>query len=67
MTPQKVNNHTMEDLLDSEGDKFSVTKVRRMMIRKFNELKEDLQKQPKESQELTECLKNNLVSHCITI
>jgi hypothetical protein len=38
MTPQKVNNHTIEDLVESEGDEFPVAEVRRM----FNEFKEEL-------------------------
>jgi hypothetical protein len=51
MTPQKVNNRTIEDLVDSEGDEYPVGEVRRMMIGMFNELKEDMQKHLKESQE----------------
>jgi hypothetical protein len=51
MTPQNVTNHTIEDLMDSEGDESPL--VRRMMIRMFNELteelKEDIQKQLNES------------------
>jgi hypothetical protein len=51
MTPQNVANHTIEDLMDSEGDESPL--VRRMMIRMFNELteelKEDIQKQLNES------------------
>jgi hypothetical protein len=48
MTPQKAHNHTIEDLVDSDGDESSFAQVRRMMIRMFNELKvelkEDIQK-----------------------
>jgi hypothetical protein len=45
MTPQKVNNHTIEGLTESEQDESSDAEVRRMMIRMLNELKEDVQKQ----------------------
>jgi hypothetical protein len=31
MTLQKVNNHTTEDLVDSEGNETSVSKFKRMM------------------------------------
>jgi hypothetical protein len=44
MTPQKVNNHTIEDFLDSEEDKSPLAEVRRIMIRMVNEDKEDEQK-----------------------
>jgi predicted ester cyclase len=40
-TPQKPNNHTIKDLVESEGDKSSVAAFRKMMIRMFNELKEE--------------------------
>jgi hypothetical protein len=64
MTPQKAHNHTIEDLVDSEGEESPVTEVRRMMIRMFNELKvelkEDIQKQFNESQENTGLKKKNL-------
>jgi hypothetical protein len=33
MTPQKAHNHTIEDLVDSEGDKSPLTAVRRMIRR----------------------------------
>jgi succinate dehydrogenase/fumarate reductase flavoprotein subunit len=39
MTPQKINNHTIEDLVHSERDESPVAQVRRMMIRMVNELK----------------------------
>jgi acetyl-CoA carboxylase alpha subunit len=52
MTLQKVNNHTIEDLMDSERDGFSDAEARRMMTRMFNELKEDIQ-QLNESKENT--------------
>jgi hypothetical protein len=39
MTPQTVNNHTMEDLEDNEEDESSVAEVRRMITRMFKELK----------------------------
>jgi hypothetical protein len=44
MTPQKAHNHTIEDLVGSEGDKSPLAEVRRMMIRMLNKLKEDIQK-----------------------
>jgi hypothetical protein len=52
VTPQKVHqNHTIEDLVESERDESSVAEVRRIMIRMLTELKEDIQKQLNESQE----------------
>jgi hypothetical protein len=42
MTPQKVNNQTIEDLVDSEEDESSFAEVTRMVIRMFNKLKEDI-------------------------
>jgi hypothetical protein len=50
MTPQKVNNSTIEDLMDSEGDVTSVFTFKRIMIRISMELKEDIQKQVNEFQ-----------------
>jgi hypothetical protein len=35
MTPPKVNNHTMEDLVDNEGDESTVAEVRRMTTKMF--------------------------------
>jgi hypothetical protein len=43
MTPQKTHNNTRGTLVESEGDKFLLTDLRRMMIRIFMELKENLQ------------------------
>jgi hypothetical protein len=51
MSPQSIYNYTIEDLVDSEGDKTSVSELRRMMIRVFKELKENIQKQINKSQE----------------
>jgi hypothetical protein len=48
MTPQKVNNHTIKDLMDSEEDETSVSEHMTMMIRMIKEVKEDLQKQVNE-------------------
>jgi hypothetical protein len=52
MTPQKINNHKIEDFMDSEGDDSSADGVR-MTRRMFNYLKEKLkeykQKQLNES------------------
>jgi hypothetical protein len=43
MIPQMVtDNHKIEDLVDGEGDESPVAEVRRMMLRMFNELKEDI-------------------------
>jgi hypothetical protein len=53
-TPQKADNNTIEDLVESESDESSVADVRRMMIITFNELKDDIQKQLNESQENTD-------------
>jgi hypothetical protein len=44
MTPQKFNNHTIEDLVEHEWDENSVSEFKSMMIRMFKELKEDIQK-----------------------
>jgi hypothetical protein len=44
MTTQKVNSHTIEDLVDSACDESSVSEVKRMMTRMFKELKEDIHK-----------------------
>jgi hypothetical protein len=41
VTPQKDNNNTIEDFVESEGNESSVPDVRRMMIRMFNELKKE--------------------------
>jgi hypothetical protein len=41
MTPQKAKNHTLENLVESEGDDSLVAEVRRMMIKMFNNLKEE--------------------------
>jgi hypothetical protein len=45
MTPQKVHNHTVEDLVDSEWEESSVSGVRRMITRMFKKSKEEIQKQ----------------------
>jgi hypothetical protein len=44
MTPQKINNNIIEDLVESEREESPVAYIRRMKIRMFNELKEDIQK-----------------------
>jgi hypothetical protein len=50
--------NTIGNLVESEGDESSVVNVRRMMIKMFNEFKEELkehmQKQLNESQENTD-------------
>jgi hypothetical protein len=33
MTPQKVNNHTIKDLMESEGHETSILELKRMMIK----------------------------------
>jgi hypothetical protein len=43
MSPQKTNNNIIEDLVESEGDEFPVSDIRRV-IRMFNELREVLNK-----------------------
>jgi hypothetical protein len=48
--PQKINNLTTDNLVNSEGYESSIAQVRRMMIRIFNKLKEDIQKQLNEPQ-----------------
>jgi hypothetical protein len=42
ITPQKTNNHIIEDLVENEGNEFSVADVRRMMVTMFSKLKEEL-------------------------
>jgi hypothetical protein len=41
-TPQKTNSNIIQDLVESEGDESSVADNRKMMIRMFNVLKEEL-------------------------
>jgi hypothetical protein len=43
MIPQKANNSIIEDLMESKGDEFPVADLKRMKIRKFSELEEELQ------------------------
>jgi hypothetical protein len=42
MTSQKTNNNIIEELVESERDDCAVADVRRMVLRMFNELKEEL-------------------------
>jgi hypothetical protein len=49
VTPLKVNNHTIEDLMDSEGSKTSVSEFKRM-ISMYKEFKEEIQNQANEFQ-----------------
>jgi molybdenum-dependent DNA-binding transcriptional regulator ModE len=51
MIPQKTNKNTIHDLVESEWDESPVADMKRMLIRMFNELKEDIQKQFNEHQE----------------
>jgi hypothetical protein len=46
-----TNNSMIEDMIESEGDGSPVGDLRRMMIRMFNELKENMGKQLNEYQE----------------
>jgi hypothetical protein len=43
-TPQKINNDIIEDLVESEGDEYPLTDIRKRMIRIFNELKSSLRR-----------------------
>jgi hypothetical protein len=53
-TPQKTNG-IIEDLVESQGDDSPVAKLRRMMIRMFNEHKEELKENvPKQLNEYQE-------------
>jgi hypothetical protein len=49
ITPQKMNNKVIEDLVENEGDEFPVAVLRRMMVRIFNELRKDLKKNMKKN------------------
>jgi hypothetical protein len=63
ITLQKVNNHTVEDLLFSEMDESPLVEVRRkisMLNEHYEEFKEDIKKQLNESQENTELKKKTL-------
>jgi hypothetical protein len=42
VTLQKTNNNIIEDLMESYGDESPVADLKRMMIRMFKELKEEL-------------------------
>jgi hypothetical protein len=53
MTLQKTKNNIIEDLVEGEGEESTVGDIRRMIIRVFNELIEDIEKQLNESQENT--------------
>jgi hypothetical protein len=41
-THQKTNNSIIEDLVESRGDESPIADIRRMVIRMFNKLKEEL-------------------------
>jgi hypothetical protein len=43
LTPQKAYNHTIKDLVESEGEESPVADIGRMMIRMFSELKKELE------------------------
>jgi hypothetical protein len=42
MTPQRVKNYATEDLMDNEGTDNSVYKFKRMIIRMFQEFKDNI-------------------------
>jgi hypothetical protein len=45
INPQKVNNHTMKNLKDNEGDEISVSELKIILIIIIiNEIKKDMQK-----------------------
>jgi molybdenum-dependent DNA-binding transcriptional regulator ModE len=50
VTPQKANNNIIEDLMGSEEGESQVADLKRMMIRKFNELEEELKKKNMQKQ-----------------
>jgi hypothetical protein len=50
MTPQKTSNNIIEDLAGSEGVESPIAGLRGMMIRMFNELKEDIKEKLNEYQ-----------------
>jgi hypothetical protein len=45
MTPQNVNNHTTKNLMDSEKDETSVSKLKRMMVEQLRSLRRTSKKQ----------------------
>jgi hypothetical protein len=47
MTPQKANNNIIEDLMESKVDESPVADLKRMKIRKFNKLEEELKENMK--------------------
>jgi uncharacterized coiled-coil protein SlyX len=53
MAPQKISNHIIEDLMDSERDESSVAEARRTITKIFRKLKED-QKSNSVTPEITE-------------
>jgi hypothetical protein len=42
MTPQKANNNIIEDLMEREGNESPDAHLKRIMIRKFNKIEEEL-------------------------
>jgi hypothetical protein len=54
MTPQKANNITTKDLVDSEGEESPAAEFRRIMVRIFDEFTKHIQIQLNEYQENTE-------------
>jgi hypothetical protein len=42
MIPQKVKNHTIKDLMDSEWNETSLSKLKRMTVRTIDEFKENI-------------------------
>jgi hypothetical protein len=43
VTPPKVNSHTTKNLMDSERDETSISKLKKIMIRMVKEVKEGRQ------------------------
>jgi hypothetical protein len=43
-TPQKANNNVIEDLMESDGNESPVADLRTMMVRIFEELEKNMQK-----------------------
>jgi DNA anti-recombination protein RmuC len=44
MTPQKANNLTTKDQVDSKDDEIPILELKRVMIRTINEMKKDVHK-----------------------
>jgi hypothetical protein len=60
LTPKIVSNHTIRDLIDSEGDKILIYECKRMLMRIINEMKEGMHKYHNEIKEYTNKQLNEL-------